>query len=285
MYLSNNLTELGGECIKLHKRPAELVYTEDMGQTLPTLNSKDLGPTRDRLRDAALVLSSLQRAFVPESPRQWQYGLEVNMRGLSTQPFKVAGQELRATLDLVRYKVRLADNKWPLQACDGPELFSEVQVWLQSQGIEAELEKPKFSDSAEFNPAEAGLYAEALWWLEAQFRDLKAGIREGVTSPLLLYPHHFDLSLVWFPHDDERQLGVGWSAGDESVAEPYLYLTAYPEPKGFTDIKLPDGAHWQSEGFSGGILPYAALAASDRPAELFKQFAADTLAAARTLFG
>jgi hypothetical protein len=256
-----------------------------MGQALPTLNSKDLGPTRDRLQAAALVLSSLQRAFVPKHPRQWQYGLEVNMRGLSTQVFKVAGRELRATLDLVKHKVRLDGDKWLLTDYDGQQLFSEVQVWLQSQGSEAELEPPKFADGGEFNPDQATLYGEALWWLEARFRELKAGIREGVTSPILLYPHHFDLSLVWFPHDDERQLGVGWSTGDKDVTEPYLYLTAYPEPDGFKSIKLPEGAHWQSEGFSGGVLPYAALAASGSPDKLFKQFTADTLKAARPLFG
>ena len=257
-----------------------------MGQTLPALHSQDLGPTRDRLRDAALVLSSLQRAFVPKHPRQWQYGLEVNMRGLGTQLFQIAGLDMRATLDIVRHKVRLGGDKWSLKYYDGPQLFSEVQVWLQSQGVETELERPKFSSgSGEFSPEEAALYGEALWWLEEQFRELKAGLREGVTSPILLYPHHFDLSLVWFPHDDERQLSLGWSTGDKTIAEPYLYLTVYPEPDSFKRIKLPEGAHWQTEGFSGGVLPYAALTASGSPAKLFQAFAADTFAAARPLLG
>jgi hypothetical protein len=255
-----------------------------MGQVLPALNSKDLGPTRDRLQAAALVLSSLQRAFIPKHPRQWQYGLEVNMRGLSTQPCKLRGEELRGTLDIVKHKVRLGGDRWPLTAYDGAQLFSEVQVWLQSQGIETELEPPKFADSGEFNPEQATLYGEALWWLEEQFRELKGSIKTGVTSPILLYPHHFDLSLVWFPHDDERQLSVGWSTGDENIAESYLYLTASPEPDGFKSIKLPDEAHWQTEGFSGGVLPYAALAGSDSPDKLFKQFAEDTFKAARPLF-
>jgi len=52
---------------------------------LPDLKLDSWRPTRDYLREVALVLSSLQRAFLPEHPRQWQYGLEVNMRGLVTQ--------------------------------------------------------------------------------------------------------------------------------------------------------------------------------------------------------
>jgi hypothetical protein len=148
-----------------------------MGQTLPKLVSKDLGPTRDYLRDVALVLGSLQRAFLPKHPRDWQHGLEVTMRGLSTQAFSVAGQETRAILDLVRNKVRLGGDKWALQDCDGPELFQEVRVWLQGNGIDVELEEPEFdASSRQFDAVEAGAYAEALWWMEARFRTLKAGL-------------------------------------------------------------------------------------------------------------
>ena len=256
-----------------------------MGQTLPKLVSKDLGPTRDYLREVALVLGSLQRAFLPKHRRDWQHGLEVTMRGLSTQAFSVAGEEMRAVLDLVSNKVRLGGDKWLLQDYDGPELFKEVQVWLQSKGVDVELEEPEFANgNRQFDDIQATVYAEALWWMEAQFRALKAGLNEGVTSPILLYPHHFDLSLVWFPYDDERQLSLGFSTGDETVSEPYLYLTAYPEPIGFTDIELPEGAHWQTDGFSGAILPYAALVASNQPEELLEQFAGGTFKKARPLF-
>jgi hypothetical protein len=253
---------------------------------LPVLLIAELGPTRDYLREVALVLGSLQRAFLPKHPRDWQHGLEVTMRGLSTQPFMVAGEAVQASLDLVSNKVRLDGNKWPLKDYDGPELFQEVQVWLQSKGVDVELEEPKFTDgSRHFDAGQANAYAGALWWMEARFRDLKAGINEGVTSPILLYPHHFDLSLVWFPYDDERQLRLGFSTGDETIAEPYLYLTAYPEPAGFTAIELPKAAHWQSDGFSGAILPYAVLQADKQPTELLKTCARQTLLKARALFG
>ncbi|HVA11241.1 MAG TPA: DUF5996 family protein, partial [Candidatus Dormibacteraeota bacterium] len=108
--------------------------------------------------------------------------------------------------------------------------------------------------------------------------------KEGLTSPVLLYPHHFDLSLVWFPHDDERQLAIGFSTGDQTIAEPYLYLTAYPEPPGFTKLAVPEGAYWQSDGFSGAILPYARLSGSSDPEALFASYAS-LMTAARSLIG
>jgi hypothetical protein len=256
-----------------------------MGQLLPPLRLDTLKPTCDRLRDAALVLSSLQRGFLPEHPRQWQYGLEVTMRGLGTQAFMVNDEEVRAGLDLVRRKVRLDGGEWRLKEYDGPELFKNVRAWLESKSTNAKLDEPKFGGVGQtFDSDQATAYAEALWWFDKQFRVLKAGLDEGVTSPVLLYPHHFDLSLAWFPYDDERQLSVGWSTGDETIKEPYVYMTTYPEPAGFTKLTLPIGAYWQTEGFSGAILPYAVLQSSQEPEVLFRQFAGETFAAARPLF-
>jgi hypothetical protein len=253
-----------------------------MGQTLPPLDAKLLGPTRDRLQAAALVIGSLQRAFLPKDPHDWHYGLEVTMRGISTQAFKLGSEEVRATIDLVRNIVRLDGNSWPLADCDGAELFQEVQVWLQSKGLDVELEEPKFSDDGPFDPKQAAAYAKALWWLDAHFKSLKSGLNKGLMAPILLYPHHFDLSLVWFPHDDDRQLAIGFSTGDETIAEPYLYLTASTEPKGFKDIKLPAAVHWQADGFSGAILPYAKLQAGDSQG-LFEAYSG-ILGQARPLF-
>jgi hypothetical protein len=241
---------------------------------LPDLYIAKLGPTRDRLRDAALVLGKLQQVFLPAEKHDWQYGLEVNMRGPLTQAMTVKGSEVRGSIDLVRHKVRLDGVKWKLEEYDGPELYKNVRVWLQGQGIDSELAEPEFGGvGKEYDREQAAAYAEALWWIDKQFRIIKAGLEGGLTSPILIYPHHFDLSLVWFPHDDERQLGLGWSTGDETIPEPYLYITQYPEKKDFTVRKLPDEAHWQTDGFSGAVLPYEALVKSNDPEELLRRFA------------
>lgn len=242
--------------------------------SLPLLDYGELAPTRDRLRDAALVLGKLQQMFLPVDPHDWQHGLEVNMRGLLTQGMNVKGHETRASLDLVKHKLRLGDARWKLEEYDGPELYNNVRVWLESHGIEAELAQPKFGGIGKaYDREQAGQYAEALWWLDRQFQVIKAGLKGGLIAPILLYPHHFDLSLVQFPHNDERQRAIGWSTGDETVTEPYLYLTAYPEADSLDRSKLPPEARWQTDGFTGAVLPYAALAKSSEPAALLQAFA------------
>ncbi len=256
-----------------------------MNDKLPQLIYDDLVPTRDYLKQVALVLSSLQRGFLPKHPRQWQYGLEVGLRGLSTQSFTVDDIPTRGSLDLVRHKVRLGDNKWALHEYTAPEIFNDIGVWLESHGAAVNLEEPDFtSGTMLYDTAQSETYAEVLWWMDARFRKLKTEFSEGVTSPILLYPHHFDLALAWFPFDDERQLSIGWSTGDETINESYVYLSAYPEPPGLKEIELPEGAYWHSNGFSGAVLPYAALQSSKQPLELFDNFSSPTLTVARKLF-
>jgi len=257
-----------------------------MKPELPPLIYKDLVPARNYLQEVALILSSLQRAFIPKDPHDWQYGLEVTVRGLITQPFMIKGEAVRASLDLVRRKVRLQDSSWPLSDYTPAEIFNNIQVWLASHAVKVNLSQPKFSTKApRFDKQQADLYAASLWWLDGQFRWLKLKLQQGLTSPILLYPHHFDLSLVWFPHNDERQLAIGFSSGDETIAEPYLYLTAYPEPSGFTNLDIPREAYYQTSGFSGAILPYDKLSTSADPVKLFHNYSLSTLTAASPLFG
>jgi hypothetical protein len=194
-----------------------------MESKLPKLIPKDLAATRDYLQEVVLVIGSLQRAFVEKDPRDWHYGLEVGLRGPLTSQLNIAGRDVQASLDLVRAKVRLGTTSWSLKHYAAPEILNNIQVWLESRGVQVRLEQPKFTTRARhFDMQQATHYATALWWMHEQFRGVKEKLDEGLTSPILLYPHHFDLSLVWFPYDDERQLALGFSAGDETIPAPYL---------------------------------------------------------------
>jgi hypothetical protein len=262
------------------------LYTEPMDRIPPQLIYEDLLPTRDYLQEVALVLGNLQRAFIPKDPRDWHYGLEVGLRGLLTQPMIIGGKEVRASLDLVPHKVRLGDSSWSLDTYAAPEIFNNIQIWLESHTANVTVTPPKFTAHARrFNSDQSTRYGNALWWMYTQLDTLKKSFKEGVTAPILLYPHHFDLALVWFPWDDERQLAIGFSTGDRIIAEPYVYLTAYPEPEGFTDLSLPGPAYWQADGFSGAILPYHELSSSTDPVKLFRDYAQATITAARALLG
>ena len=95
--------------------------------------------------------------------------------------------------------------------------------------------------------------------IAASLATFRAGIREE-TSPIQVWPHHFDLSMIWLPGDKvpgedpddeesaDRQMNFGFTYGDDAVPEPYLYVTAYPRPAWLGERSLPEPAEWHAEG-------------------------------------
>lgn len=236
---------------------------------LPVLKPGDLKANTDYLRDIALTLSSLQRGFLPKHPKQWEYGLEVTMRGICTQTFKVEDNDRQVLLDLVKNKIRFSGQVWDLGEISSSQLFQELNEWATRHGVE--LERPDF-ENGRFDAAETHKYAATLWWLQRQFANISKDFKMGEIAPVFLYPHHFDLALVWFPYDDQRQISVGFSMGDEMVPEPYVYLTIYPEGPNFKNINVPREAQFQTDGFSGLVLLYKNLSVAENPAELLQAF-------------
>jgi hypothetical protein len=118
--------------------------------------------------------------------------------------------------------------------------------------------------------------AQVLNSVSGAMAEFRAGIREE-TSPIQLWPHHFDLSMLWLPGEkiagqdpeneeySDKQMNFGFTFGDEGIPEAYFYVTAYPFPDGFPSVPLPAGTSWQTEGFSGAVLPYRLLVESSDP--------------------
>jgi hypothetical protein len=121
-------------------------------------------------------------------------------------------------------------------------------------------------------------YRRSINWLAGVFAAFQGALREE-TSPIQIFPHHFDLAMNWFsgrlvpgidPADEEsadEQMNFGFVTGDASIDEAYFYTTAYPQPGGWGELTLPEGAYWHTEGWTGAILPYSMLVDSSEPAE------------------
>jgi hypothetical protein len=257
-------------------------YTE--GMNLPPLDPTALRPTRDYLHNIAKVLGKFQQTASPAEPHDWHYGLLPVEVGLATREMKFGDETVQAVLDLQAGVLKVAGTQWSLVEYDARELLNNLKVWQQGRGFAGKIATPDFGPGGSFELGQSQLLGQALWQFTEFSTRLKTKLEGGLTSPVLVYPHHFDLSLVWFPWDDERQLGFGFSTGDDSIAEPYLYLTAYPEPAAFTEIDLPDGAFWQQTGFSGAVLPYVELRRHHQPAQLLKAYAEETLLRAKETF-
>ena len=104
----------------------------------------------------------------------------------------------------------------------------------------------------------------------------------GMMTPVVVWPEHFDLSFLWFAGEkaDENapHLNFGFAPFSAGMNFPYLYAYAYPMPKG-DDGKpvlpeLPTPAYWNTEGWTGVVLPYAEIARAVEPEQFVESMCA-----------
>jgi hypothetical protein len=76
-------------------------------------------------------------------------------------------------------------------------------------------------------------------------------IESGNYTLVHLWPEGFDFSMEWFTgKNDEEQIGIGISPGEEQYEAPYLYVNPYPFNKQVMETKLPIGI-WHTKGWNG----------------------------------
>ncbi|MCA9929454.1 MAG: hypothetical protein KC419_13285, partial [Anaerolineales bacterium] len=246
----------------------------------PPLTLSDWQPTRDTITVYAQILGKIRRAMTPKQKHWWHISLRAASVGLTTTPLPANGQTVELLLDFTKHHLfiltsRGEQHRIPLQGQSAAAFCTEVLDELAAIGIEPAIDRTLF---AEYTPGTYDETAVFTFWqilsqIDITFKTFKHSFRRE-SSPVQLWPHHFDLAVVWFsgrlvPDQDpaneeyaDEQMNFGFSTGDSSIAEPYFYATAYPTPDAFTSRPLPDDAYWHTTGFNAAILPYAALTAT-----------------------
>lgn len=258
-----------------------------MRQTLfPPLHLAEWRATRDTLHTCARLVGSIRQALMPPQKHWWHISLRASACGLTTTPMPAGNRTCELTLDLTSHDLTITTSRgdwWdvPLEGQSSRELRESVLGNLEAMGVKPKIEREPFASEAT-NPYDADAvdaYWQALSQMDLLLKQFKGELREE-TSPVQLWPHHFDLSLVWFSgrrvpgvapanaEEADEQMAFGFSTGDEGTAEPYFYVTAYPWPEGLEETTLPAGACWQQKGWQGALLPYHALPDSDSQAYL-----------------
>ncbi|MEW8316303.1 MAG: DUF5996 family protein [Candidatus Thiodiazotropha endolucinida] len=244
-------------------------------------------PTRDTLQQVARIVGKVRSQFAPKSKHWWHITLSVYTHGLTTTPFPVGTQNYELNLDLAGHRLILSGSDGrlstlPLAGQSSASLYRWILSSLPSTGIDLERHLPDgYGDESilpyDYQAAES--YRRTINWVDSVFKAFKGGLREE-TSPVQLFPHHFDLALNWFsgrlvpgadPADEEHadeQVNFGFVTGDESIPDAYFYVTAYPEPADWMELELKQGAYWHTEGWIGAVLPYAELLKHDQPYSL-----------------
>ena len=261
-----------------------------MTESFPKLDDIDIAETRDVLHSYARVLGAWLVACRRRRKHWWHASLRPSLQGLTTG---VVHSEIDFELELNLRENRLLGRTSgggslteDLRGQPAAELADHIETFLVGNGLGARLvpQGIRNIENAERNSDYSSDHAYALGrvWnsVVSAMEAFRAGIREE-TSPIQLWPHHFDISMLWLPGDKlsdqdpnneeyaDKQMNFGFTLGDETVTEPYFYITAYPLPEQLPTVQLPVGTAWQAEGFSGAVLLYSDLIeSSDPPAYL-----------------
>jgi hypothetical protein len=243
-------------------------------------------PTRDTIHLYARFIGEVRRLLTPPQKHYWHAALQVTASGVTTTPIPAEELSFELQFDFNEHVVGLYTSQgdgveWLLEGQPPARFATVVLEELAEFGIKPEVDRAIWADAAEgaYDQEALTRYWQALSQIDLQLKQFRTEF-QGETSPVNLWPHHFDVSLVWLtgrlipdqdpddPYRADEQLSFGFSTGDEGIPEPYFYNSAYPRPEGLAETPLPAGAHWHDQGFQGAVLPYARLVESSDPLDL-----------------
>jgi hypothetical protein len=238
--------------------------------TLPLLANWD--STRQALHQAAQIAGAVRGTLVPPQPNNAHLPLFVTPDGLTTGDLHGEG-----LIDL-DFRQRALVYTCPAGTVTSLPLAGHTQVTLtdallaamQATGHPAAPKREKLTGTTALD-ADARLaadYADALYSIYSATARYRARLL-GAMSPLVVWPHGFDLSFLWFARGFEERsdphLNVGFSPGSPGLPRPYVYIYAYPAPPDMFDVQLPASARWNREPWTGIVIDYDQLAAQDEP--------------------
>jgi hypothetical protein len=249
-------------------------------EPLGSAPARELSDTRLALHHAVQLAAAVGRSLVPAAPDDGHTSLEWHRARRSFVGQEVPGpRPWRAALyaaDL-SLAVLVEGDEFGRLALAGHTL-AEAFAWLQAQARELEAAADRLTLDAPYTLPPHALAARAGFTLPADgslaelghwFTDgdaLMRGVAESWVgaAPVRVWPHHFDVGSV-LPlgpavGENSPSIGVGLSPGDETIGEPYLYVTPWPAPDPLP--ALAAGGHWHREGWTGAVLRGSELEAA-----------------------
>lgn len=254
----------------------------------PSLDEKSIAETKDALHAYARVLGAWIKTCRTKRKHWWHASLRPSLTGLTTGVIH-ADADFEMELDMRSSQLHIRTvtgeaHAEPLRGQPAFQLADVIADFLAASGINEDFAakiNPGIERTKEFDgytEETANRIARVFGDVAATMARFRAEIREEA-SPIQVWPHHFDLSMLWLPGEKvpdqdpeneesaDKQMNFGFVLGDDSIHEPYLYVTAYPLPDGLANDRLPSGTVWQAQPFQGAVLLYKTLSNMSQPTD------------------
>jgi len=230
--------------------------------------------TRAGLHQAAQVVGAIRRVDAAPLPNWLHLALEVVPEGLTSGELAPSvGGELALNFAQRTIIYTCPEDTTYTIALEGHtqvSLLDAVLTAMEKAGHPAQPDRSKITGQERLNvhPDAAREYQQALYRIYTAIARFRARLFGGV-SRVVVWPHGFDLSFLWFARGfDEGKdphMNFGFSPGSPGFPRPYVYVYAHPLPDGFFDVTLSAPARWTRESWKGIVIDYDALAAEADP--------------------
>ncbi|SCY88498.1 DUF5996 family protein [Microvirga guangxiensis] len=253
------------------------------------------------------IVGKVRLSLTPWLNHGWQVPLYVSARGLTTSTMPVGREIVEIEFDFIAHRVLVRTSRGDegilaMEPRSVAEFYEELFDLLRGIGVHVTIkEKPnevpdpiRFSEDrthASYDADAAYRFWRALVQTDRIFKHFRTSFL-GKASPSHFFWGSFDLAVTRFsgrkaplhpggvpglPDDVTREAysdevsSAGFWPGNDAYPEAAFYSYAYPEPPGFRDAKVPEGAFFDTT-LSEFILPYDTLRKATDPDALLLEF-------------
>ncbi len=248
---------------------------------LPTLSNWET--TRDALHQVALTIGAIRVASSDPLANDLQYSLTVTQGGVSTSDLKIVG-ELK--FDFASFSLTYLSSEndgFTIDATNHTqqslmkailEEFAKMDIIL-----EPSMKHIVHDNPFEINKSLAKDYATTIDTIFTALARFRARLSGGM-SPIVIWPHHFDMAFMWFATEsmDEHtapHLAIGFAPFSDGINRPYFYGYGWSQETGYVQVALDPPAQAITESYTGLYAEYDTLRTEDN----FNQVIEDMLLA------
>ena len=241
----------------------------------PKLDFNEIYQSAETIHGYAKLLGAVRGSMTPPQKDYWHISLKTAPLGFRTTPIPIGdGHTFEILLDLVSHSVSITTSKgytWqmPIEGQTLRKFSEDVLTELGKLGINPGIDMEKFKDETErdYNFQHASDIFRFYSIFDMVLKEFKGTLSQE-TSPVQLWPHHMDIAFACYA-ESGLLITTGFLPGDDSIEEPYFYITAYPEIDDTSTVTLGGKAYWHTENWQGIIYKYKDLLQADSPRQEF----------------